>query len=83
MGPIQGDTRSLDYSSYEEYNGNLLQQPNSPRDPCIQVLPTLGPEVYKYYLHWVFGSLGVSLRMSTAIELPSPPARRARGSDRE
>ena len=24
----------------------------SPRDPCIQIIPTLGPKVCKYYLHW-------------------------------
>ena len=23
------------------------------RDPCEQIIPTLGPEVCKYYLHWV------------------------------
>ena len=23
-----------------------------PRDPCTQILPTLGPKVCKYYLHW-------------------------------
>ena len=24
----------------------------SPRDPSIQIVPTLGPKVSKYYLHW-------------------------------
>ena len=24
----------------------------NPRDPSIQIIPTLGPEVCKYYLHW-------------------------------
>ena len=23
-----------------------------PRDPSIQIIPTLGPKVCKYYLHW-------------------------------
>ena len=24
------------------------------RDPSIQIIPTLGPKVCKYYLHWAF-----------------------------
>ena len=24
----------------------------TPTDPCIQIIPTLGPKVCKYYLHW-------------------------------
>ena len=24
----------------------------NPRDPSIQIIPTLGPKVCKYYLHW-------------------------------
>ena len=24
------------------------------RDPSIQIISTLGPKVYKYYLHWAF-----------------------------
>ena len=24
----------------------------NPTDPCIQIIPTLGPKVCKYYLHW-------------------------------
>ena len=23
-----------------------------PKDPCIQMMPTLGPKVCKYHLHW-------------------------------
>ena len=39
-----------------------------PRDPCTQIIPTLGPKVCKYYLHWaiwiprVFGLGSESLR---------------------
>ena len=27
-----------------------------PRDPGIQIIPTLGPKVCKYYLHWAIWS---------------------------
>ena len=27
-------------------------QKHNPRDPSIQIIPTLGPKVCKYYLHW-------------------------------
>ena len=26
--------------------------PVNPRDPGTQIIPTLGPKVCKYYLHW-------------------------------
>ena len=37
----------------------LRFKPN-PRDPSIQIVPTLGPKVCKYDLHWalLLGSLG-------------------------
>ena len=28
------------------------QQGYYPRDPSTQIIPTLGPKVFKYYLHW-------------------------------
>ena len=31
------------------------------RDPSIQIIPTLGPKVYKYYPHWAVWSLRVTL----------------------
>ena len=34
---------------------------HNPRDPCTQILPTLGPKVCKNYLHWVIWILRVSL----------------------
>ena len=30
----------------------LLRRRSFPRDPSTQIIPTLGPEVCKYYLHW-------------------------------
>ena len=27
-----------------------------PRAPCLQIIPTLGPKVYKYDLHWAIWS---------------------------
>ena len=52
----------------------------NPRDPCIQIIPTLGPNVCnKYYLHWAIwmprvsilaltvGSEGLGLRVGFVI----------------
>ena len=43
-----------------------------PRDPSIQTLPTLGPNVYNYYLHWAMWILrGCELvEMSRCCALP-------------
>ena len=30
-----------------------------PRDPCIQIIPTFGPKVCRYYLHWAIWILRV------------------------
>ena len=31
-----------------------MSEPQTPRDPSIQIILTWGPKVCKYYLHWVF-----------------------------
>ena len=31
------------------------------RDPSIEIIPTLGPKVCKYYLHWAVWSLRATL----------------------
>ena len=37
----------------------------APEDPSIQIILTLGPKVYKYYLHWAIriprGAFGLEL----------------------
>ena len=35
--------------------GALYKGSRYPRAPSIQTIPTLGPKVDKYYLHWVKG----------------------------
>ena len=32
--------------------GSSVRLRENPRNPSIQILPTLGPKVCKYYLHW-------------------------------
>ena len=50
--------------------GRPLGSLTIPRDPSIQIIPTLGPKVCKYYLHWaiwiprvfsLFGFIGTQL----------------------
>ena len=41
------------------------------RDPGIQIIPTLGPRVCKYYLHWVFWN-GRSYRTWLEHTAPNP-----------
>ena len=42
------------------YFGRL---PYYPRDPSIQIIPTLGPKVCKYYLHWAIWIPRVNIRI--------------------
>ena len=39
------------------------------RGPSIQITRTLGPEVCKYYLHWVRRVSGVGLRVEGLFEV--------------
>ena len=51
--------KAEEYAEVKEYAQDM---PNSntepknpklyPRDPCIQIIPRLGPKVCKNYLHW-------------------------------
>ena len=46
-------------------NDPLPAQTTNPRDPCTQILPTLGPNVCKYYLHWAIWILRAKASTST------------------
>ena len=39
-------------------------------DPSIQIMPTLGPKVCKYYLHWAKDPYGVAHGTSLEVEPP-------------
>ena len=48
---------AVGHQSGQDFAAHFLLQcveglKGSPRDPCTQIIPTLGPKVCKYYLHW-------------------------------
>ena len=49
-----------------------------PGDPSIQIIPTLGPKVYKYYLHWVIWAPRVTKTYTwdTSTSPPGAPSAR-------
>ena len=44
--------RGLQLRMKSSRKGPELYKRQNPRDPCIQITPTLAPKVCKYYLHW-------------------------------
>ena len=40
-----------------------------PRDPSIQIIPTLGPKACKYYLHWAIWIPRVLLWLTSLLRL--------------
>ena len=48
-----------------------------PGAPCLQIIPTLGPNVYKKYLHWAIWSLRVRTPTRSHYKIPDLPSRRA------
>ena len=48
---------------------SLTRLPSSPRDPCIQIIPTLGPKVYQHFLRWVIWIPRVGLRVHLSFRI--------------
>ena len=49
-----------------------IQMNCSPRDPSIEILPTLGPKVCKYDLHWAIWIPSLSFLIATQTSTLDP-----------
>ena len=56
-----------DYDMEVFQNVEISGFPYIPRDPCIQIIPTLGPKVCEYYLHWAIWIPGVLYNRKNAM----------------